>query len=274
MAQKQLQSDYSYPRPFSHSSLSVFDKCPAQFRFYYLERIEKPQESIEAYLGKRVHEALEFLYRKVMDGHIPSFDMLVEYFHDLWEAGWHNQVVFVNQHLPRSEYQQTGEKCLAWYYRKYFPFDEPVVSVEEELVFNLDEDDNYPIKGVLDRVQHDGNGKWGIHDYKTSKRRMSQAAADKDRQLALYQLGLQQLKDHVEDVRLVWHFVRTGDTVESKRNETQLKELIRETKNKIDIIRQTISRGGPFQAIETPLCNWCYYWEECQIKNTNNPFVQ
>jgi hypothetical protein len=103
---------------------------------------------------------------------------------------------------------------------------------------------------------------------------MSQAAADKDRQLALYHLGLKQLKSDVEDVRLVWHFVRTGDTVESRRDDAQLQMLENETKQKIDTIRETVANGGPFRTIQTPLCNWCYYWEECPAKSTNNPFVK
>lgn len=274
MSDARNKTGLSFSRPFSHSSLSLFEKCPSQFRFYYLEGIDKPQDSIEAFLGKRVHEALEFLYHEVLDERIPTFDTLLEYFYDLWESKWHDQIVFVNRYMRRNEYRPLGERSLSWYYRKYHPFDEPVVGVEEIVEFNLDGDEDYPIKGVLDRLQHDGDGKWEIHDYKTSKRRMSQAAADKDSQLALYHLGLKQLKDDVQDVRLVWHFVRAGDTVESKRDEVQLDILKNKTKQKIDAIRKTIVKGGPFRAVQTPLCNWCYYWEECPAKSTNNPFVK
>ena len=269
-----MTSELTFSRPFSHSSLSSFEKCPSQFRFYYLDEIKKPQDSIEAFVGKRVHEALEFLYREVLKGSIPTFDAVLDFYNDIWESKWHDQIVFVNRYMRRDEYRPLGDRSLSWYYRKYHPFNEPVVGVEEVIEFNLGSDENYPIKGVLDRLQHDGDGKWEIHDYKTSKRRMSQAAADKDRQLALYHLGLKQLKSDVEDVRLVWHFVRTGDTVEARRDDAQLEMLENETKQKIDTIRETVANGGPFRSVQTPLCNWCYYWEECPAKRTNNPFVK
>jgi len=51
-------------RFFSHSSLSTFEQCPARFKFIYLDRIRKPFEGIESFVGRRVHETLEFLYQE------------------------------------------------------------------------------------------------------------------------------------------------------------------------------------------------------------------
>ena len=49
---------------FSYSSLESFKKCPAQFKFRYIKKIIKSHEGIESFVGKRVHEALEFLYNE------------------------------------------------------------------------------------------------------------------------------------------------------------------------------------------------------------------
>ena len=62
---------------FSHSSLETYKKCPAQFKIRYIDNIRKPDESIEAFMGKRVHEALEYLYNEVLDGRIPFLTMLL-----------------------------------------------------------------------------------------------------------------------------------------------------------------------------------------------------
>jgi hypothetical protein len=40
---------------FSHSRLGCFEKCPRQFHYRYVERRPAPFESIESFLGKRVH---------------------------------------------------------------------------------------------------------------------------------------------------------------------------------------------------------------------------
>ena len=57
---------------YSHSRLSSFDNCPKQFHFRYVLKIPSETESIEAFLGKRVHEVLERLYVFVRDGRVPS----------------------------------------------------------------------------------------------------------------------------------------------------------------------------------------------------------
>ena len=47
---------------FSHSRLGCFEKCPRQFHYRYVERRPAPFESVEAFLGKRVHEILSTHY--------------------------------------------------------------------------------------------------------------------------------------------------------------------------------------------------------------------
>ena len=52
------------PNYFSYSSIQSFQKCPAQFQFRYLDRVFKKDEGIEAFMGKRVHETIEYVYNK------------------------------------------------------------------------------------------------------------------------------------------------------------------------------------------------------------------
>jgi putative RecB family exonuclease len=49
---------------YSHSRLSCFEPCPQKFKLQYIYKVEtEVEESIEAFLDVRVHEALEKLYR-------------------------------------------------------------------------------------------------------------------------------------------------------------------------------------------------------------------
>ena len=50
---------------FSYSSLQTFKKCPAQFKIRYIDKVRKKDEGIEAFMGKRVHESIEFLYNTI-----------------------------------------------------------------------------------------------------------------------------------------------------------------------------------------------------------------
>jgi putative RecB family exonuclease len=58
---------------YSNSRLTAYENCPMQYRLRYVDEVAiPPRESVEAYLGKRVHEALEYLYVRVGEGYKPT----------------------------------------------------------------------------------------------------------------------------------------------------------------------------------------------------------
>jgi len=259
---------------FSYSGLESFKKCPAQFKFRYIDKIRKTDEGIEAFTGKRVHEALEFLYNEVQSGRLPFIDNILDHYEQLWKNNWHNRIAIAKRGESREDYYRLGEQCIARFYRNNQPFSEEVEGIELEIDFMLDDDESYRMKGIMDRLDHVGNGHFEIHDYKTGKRAMSQGQADKDGQLALYQIALEQSRENVKSVTLVWHFVRYGIVIKSKRTKEQLKDLTRIMKNRIDEIRLKEKQGEEFPPKPMILCNWCYYWEECPAQNRPNPYIR
>ncbi|WRQ72956.1 MAG: PD-(D/E)XK nuclease family protein [Methanosarcinales archaeon Met12] len=50
---------------YSHSRLSTYENCPLQYKHNHIDKIRLEPEitGIEAFMGIRVHEALEKLYR-------------------------------------------------------------------------------------------------------------------------------------------------------------------------------------------------------------------
>ncbi len=260
---------------FSYSSLQTFKKCPVQFKLRYIDEIKKDDESIEAFLGKRLHEAIEYLYNTVKTDGTPTLDKVLEKYQEYWESSWHHRIGIVRwREYQASNYYDLGERCLAKYYRQYKPFDEPAVGNEVEVIFSLNDSDDYIIKGIIDRIDQFESGRWEIHDYKSGKRAMSQRDADRDTQLALYQIGLDKTHENVEDVELVWHFLQHGIEVRSKRSKADLDQLSQKMMDDIDLVRKTIDAQRDFPAKESILCNWCYYWEECPAKYGSNPFIR
>ena len=275
---------------FSDSSLQSYQKCPAQFQFRYIEKIFKNDEGIEAFMGKRVHETIEYIYNQKNLGLNLSIDKIIEYHHSLWENKWHGRVAIVNRNiLPVDRekniplwkkyaafYFRTGEKCLTKFYSLNQPFDENVYANEYKMDFLIGNNSDYRIKGIVDRLDVDENGNWIIHDYKTGKRPYNQKEADQDMQLGLYQIGLEKTKKNINDVLLVWHFLQQSKEnilVYSRRSKSDLEKIIKKIISLIDEIRLKLIKNEKFVAKKSILCNWCYYWQECPLQEGSNPYL-
>jgi len=84
---------------------------------------------------------------------------------------------------------------------------------------------------------------------------------DEDRQLALYQIGVQSMWNDVGSVELVWHYVAFDKEIRSKRTEEELDKLKKDT---IDLIKK-IEATREFLPNESTLCGWCYYKDICPL---------
>lgn len=63
---------------YSYSRLSLFENCPLAYRYKYLDKVEMEPETIEAFMGKRVHEALEKLYRDLKHSKVNALEDLIK----------------------------------------------------------------------------------------------------------------------------------------------------------------------------------------------------
>jgi len=249
------------PVLYSPSRLNTFENCPKQFHFRYVLGVPAESESIEAFVGKRVHEVLERLYLFLARGHLPTLPKILDryraLFYDHYDA---TRVRIVREGTPLSFYQELGIRCLSNYYRTHYPFDTgETIGLEKRVVFPLDPEGKYRIQGIVDRITRMPDGVIEVVDYKTGKAVPSQKKLDKDRQLALYQLGLIEEFGRRAPMRLVWHYVARGETRTSTRSRAQLQQLRDDT---IGLI-QKIESETTFATRKTALCGWCEYKSLC-----------
>jgi putative RecB family exonuclease len=247
-------------RVFSHSSLSAYETCPKKYQFRYVLKVPVESEGIEAFVGKRVHEVLERLYQFAARGMVPSLARVIARF----RANWSEQFDAARLRIVRSEfgpedYLRTGERCLENGYRRLYPFDDETVGLEREVAFPLDAEGRYPVRGVIDRLARARDGVLEIHDYKTGRRVPSQEELDRDRQLALYEIGVRAALREEGEVRLVWHYLQPNVVRKSQRTPEQLGALREETRAAIDRIRAETS----WAARPGKLCSWCEYRPLC-----------
>ena len=170
-----------------------------------------------------------------------------------------------------NDYFNKGIQFLINYYIKHKPFDDNTIAIEKGIVFNLDAEGKYKIRGFIDRLVYNLETKeYEVHDYKTSGRLPSDKNIENDRQLALYSIAIKEAFNHEKRVILVWHYLAFNKKIVSKRTDDQLNQLKEET---LDLIKE-IESTTVFPPRKSPLCNWCEYKPICPAWGNKPPEKQ
>jgi len=246
---------------YSHSRLEAFKSCPLKYKFNYIDKIKREEEGIEAFLGSRFHEVMEKIYKDLPFKKY-SLGELLDFYEDDWDKKYHVKIIIADKERKAKDYKEIGKKYIEDYYKRYDPFNQgKVLGIECPVMINLDDKGEYKLRGYVDRLDQTGDRTYEIHDYKTSKSLPVQSKMDEDRQLALYQIGIQNMWNDVDYVELVWHYVAFDKEIRSKRTEEELDELKKDT---IDLIKK-IEATREFVPNENILCGWCYYKDICPL---------
>jgi len=256
--------DYSllYMPSYSHSRLSTFEKCPLKYKYAYVDKVqlEAQPETIEAFMGKRVHEALCKLYEDRIMSRTSTLDDLLGYYEGVWQKNWGDDILIVKKGMAAKDYLDKGKACITNYYGRYHPFDDSrTVGLEQMLSFDIE---GYKLTGYIDRLSQKADGSYEIHDYKTSGKVPELRYFDDDRQLSLYQIGVEKMRKDAERVDLVWHYLLHDREMRSRRDRAKLESVKSGVVSTIKRI-EAAEAEQRFPASETPLCKWCEYQSIC-----------
>jgi putative RecB family exonuclease len=246
---------------YSHSRISTFEQCPLQFKFSYIDELEtEVEESVESFLGKRVHEVFEKLYRDLKFQKQNTLQELLHFYNDEWKKNWNDKILIVRAEYDQENFRKMGEKFITDYYNRYSPFNQArTIGLEMRILIRLDSEGHYVLQGFIDRLADAGNGVYEIHDYKTGNSLPEQSKLDADRQLALYSIAIRESFKDCKRVILIWHYLAFDKELRSERNFEELEKLKSET---IDVIKQ-IESTKEYPAVESALCDWCVFRQEC-----------
>ena len=146
------------PNYFSYSQINSYTICPLQYKLIYIDGIKRKYESIESYMGKRVHAVLEWLYKPENKEKLINFDRICEEYDKDWVENWNSNIFVVNVKYSRKDksykfpllsdkelerkhnlFYSIGKECLSNYYKDFYPFDQSVFGRELELTFSVRE---------------------------------------------------------------------------------------------------------------------------------------
>ena len=243
---------------YSHSRLSTFEQCPLKFKYRYIDKIKPDfEKSIESHLGTAVHNTLEWIYNKILEKKpVPTIDQMISYYSKEWQKEFEKEIKIVKNNLTPSDYFNKGIKFLLDYYIKHSPFQDGTLECEKKVVVEIH---GHKLQGFIDRFSYnENNGEYEIHDYKTANMLPTQEKMDKDRQLALYSIAIQESMD-AEKICLTWHYLAHNKKIISRRTNEQIEELKNQIKELIEIIESTTE----FPAKKSALCGWCEYKSIC-----------
>jgi putative RecB family exonuclease len=250
---------------YSHSQLSCFEQCPLKFRFRYIDRLEPDiKQTIEGFLGNKVHDALEWAYNEARHRiEDIELDELIHRYAESWRKDFNQRIKIVKSGYDEEFYFNKGIRFLVDYFVTHSPFKDNTIATEKKIKIDLNSDGKYLLIGYIDRlVHHKEENIFEIHDYKTGSLK-TQEELDQDRQLALYSIAIRNLFANVRDVHLVWHFLDYNKKMVSKRTPNQLEQLKQDIINLINKIEST-TEFNPHPSI---LCDWCEFRSYCPMMN-------
>ena len=247
---------------YSASSLATYRQCPQKYKFSYIDHLQPDQEGIEAFMGSRIHEALEKLYKDLLLEKPMSLEGVLDEYRKKWDEKWHNAIQIVREEIGPAEYFKIGQRAITDYYKHYAPFNQSrTLGVEYPIQFSLDEEGLYPMRGFIDRLSMPSDGILWIHDYKAKGFLPTQPELDDDHQLAFYQMAVKKLWPDIKEIVLIWHYLLFDMEFHSRRTEADLSALREETISTIN----EIEKASAFPPKQSGLCAWCEYRAICPI---------
>lgn len=235
----------------SYSAFDTFNRCPLQYKFSYVDRVKVPEKP-EFFFGSLIHSIVQYALTK--DPIIPPLDELTT----ILKTKWRDDVFPSKQ--ESEQYFDFGMEMLRKFHAGLKPGLRNIVATEKRFQIPLNE--KHILSGVIDRVDKLPFGGYEVVDYKTSKKLPTQIDVDKDKQLCIYNLAVNNLWPDIKDIRLTLYFLKFDTQISTKRRADEVEEI----KEEIIDTAERIEKENEYLPKDNPLCDWCDYQKMCPLK--------
>jgi putative RecB family exonuclease len=241
----------------SPSRAGDFKTCPQLFKFRAIDKIAEPTSIYQA-RGTTAHLALQRLFDDEVGSRTP------ERLYDLFRTAWteiRGDDEFEGLFTDVGEEREWGIESLALL-ANYFSLEDPTSFEPEDRELDMLEDlGGMMIRGILDRIDRDQDGRLVITDYKTGKAPPERYALSAFFALKIYALLIRnKYGETPKEVRLLY---LNGPTLyRLPIDDRQLDAMDGQLRALWAAIEKAMSTDD-FPARPGSLCNWCSYQEIC-----------
>lgn len=258
-------SERALSRPhWSYSQISQYLRCPLQYYFERIVKLERPFVPSAMALGSAVHEGLAEYHRHLQLNEPVPAGHVQETFLNAWQASEDRQPIQFKDSENREAVLAQGVTLLEMYMQESPPQD--IIAIEEAMIVPLftsrGECLEKPLVAVLDLVHRDAHG-LVVSEYKTSGRRYSELETEMMLQATTYAHAVQQRFDERPGVRYVV-------LVKTKKPQVQYLETVRTDAdiNHLGDVVQAVERAiqaEAFYPVENTMnCSGCAFYRQCR----------
>jgi putative RecB family exonuclease len=248
---------YAVPTSLSPSRVSAFTQCPLQFRFVNVQGLPSPP-TIHTTRGTIVHRVLEILFanppeRRTRDDAHEAHRLAREEYTD------HPDVtdLFLDETETTALWSDTADLVDA-----YLEMEDPSLVRPEGLELRLEVPlGEFVLRGIIDRLERDDEGRLVISDYKTGRSPSENQSAERMNPMMLYGwLCLRHFGEAPSTLRL--YYLKDRKVLERSPSVTDLEFHAKRTTSVWKAIA-TACTTGKFQPRKSALCNFCEYRQWC-----------
>ncbi len=235
----------------SPSSVKTYEQCPRKYYYSYIEKL--PKKTFEHFdLGTLVHGALEFFHSEYPDESKRPND-LQQLMSESLKRQWDKMIVKSN--ISRETFID-AKTLLKGYLSNIIKtgLSSSIIALEDS--FEIQLNDEFVMRGVVDRVDLDNDGTLHIKDYKTNKTDKYMTPF----QLQAYGLYLFNKYENIDKFKASYIMLKLGCKPMSY---TFNNEDVEKVKNKLIEYAESIYNEEKWGAKPSKLCDWCDFKEIC-----------
>jgi putative RecB family exonuclease len=246
--------------PYSFSRVTTFEQCARRYRYRYLDGVQEGFDSVESFMGRQVHAAIEWLYGERDGGRKPRVDETVARYCASWDAGitaGPRLVRVIKDGTPLEGYRRAGAEMLSRFYQTRFISDR-LETVGNEHHFLVTIGERYEFQGYIDRLARDEAGTLHVIDYKTGRKNGKGFTGREAEQLEAYALALF-ASQPAQEIELVLEYLRIGDRIRKRVRREESAAI----ESRLVARIEALESSTVFPPNPGILCRWCGYNDVC-----------